>query len=120
MGKEGKYLSISIITFLNQGKDDIYIPFIKQNRQIRYLSIKSGEQKRTHNHIDTKTKSEEKWRNGEMEVWLFQQTQEPDGQPPGGSDTSNFHQELRGPKRTTGQSREDRLVAGVEWSVARF
>ena len=120
MGKEGKYLSISIITFLNQGKDDIYIPFIKQNRQIRYLSIKSGEQKRTHNHIDTKTKGEEKWRNGEMEVWLFQQTQEPDGQPPGGSDTSNFHQELRGPKRTTGQSREDRLVAGVEWSVARF
>ena len=55
-----------------------------------------------------------------MEVWLFQQTQEPDGQPPGGSDTSNFHQELRGPKRTTGQSRVDRLVAGVEWSVARF
>ena len=119
MGKEGKYLSI--ITFLNQGKDDIYIPFIKQNRQIRYLSIKSGE--RTHNHIDTKTKSKGKWRNGEMEkmeVWLFQQTQGPDGQPLGGSDTSNFHQELRGPKRTTGQSREDRLVAGVEWSVARF
>ena len=30
MGKEGKYLSI--ITFLNQGKDDIYSPFLK-NKQ---------------------------------------------------------------------------------------
>ena len=56
-----------------------------------------------------------------MKVWLSPQTQGPDCQPPGGrNNTSNFHQELRGPKGKTGQSRVDRLVAGVEWSVARF